>query len=73
MLIGHDELKNYVGGTTWADVCSRLSQMRVKFLTRPDGKPVTTISAFEEAMRLRKPKTQTQTIAEEQQVEIEVQ
>lgn len=71
MLIGHDELKNYVGGTTWADVCSRLSQMRVKFLTRPDGKPVTTISAFEEAMRLRKPKAQTPT--EEQQVEIEVQ
>ena len=71
MLVGHDELKNFIGGTTWADVCSRLSQMRVKFLTRPDGKPVTTISAFEEAMRIRKPKTPTPT--EEQQVEIEVQ
>ncbi len=57
MLISYDEIKNHIGGASRADVAARLKKMGVRYLLRPDGKPITTIDAFNAALRLRRPTT----------------
>lgn len=54
MLIGYDELKITIGGNSKADVAARLKKMGVKYLLRTDGAPITTIDAFNAAMRIQR-------------------
>ena len=53
MLISYEELKSYIGGQSRAEVAARLKRMGVRYLLRPDGRPITTLDAFNAAMRLR--------------------
>jgi hypothetical protein len=52
MLINYDELKANVGGSNRRQVIANLQKMRVRFLLRPDGKPITTLAAFEVALKI---------------------
>ncbi|UJS26244.1 hypothetical protein [Thiothrix winogradskyi] len=61
MLINYDELKTHVGGNNRRQVIANLEKMRVKFLLRPDGKPITTIGAFEAALKINRKYRHTDT------------
>ncbi|HPQ96198.1 MAG: DUF4224 domain-containing protein [Thiothrix sp.] len=54
MLIGYDELKRHFGGSSRADVAARLKKMGIRYLLRPDGRPVTTLDAVNAALKMRR-------------------
>lgn len=54
MIIGYEDLKMAVGGSTRQQVTSNLKQMHIKYILRPDGKPISTIDAFNDAMKIKR-------------------
>lgn len=53
MILTYADLKRLAGGSNPAQVVVNLKRMNIKFLLRPDGKPVSTIDAVNDAMKLR--------------------
>lgn len=64
MILTYEDLKKTAGGTNPAQVVANLEQMRIKYILRTDGKPVSTIDALNAAMKLRASK---KTLADSQQ------
>ncbi|WMP17267.1 hypothetical protein [Thiothrix lacustris] len=54
MIISYEDLKTAVGGSTRQQVTANLRQMRIRFILRPDGKPISTTDAFNEAMSIKR-------------------
>ena len=66
MLISYEDIKQKGIGKSPQTVAAALSAMRVKYLITPEGKPLTTLKAFEAAMKLHRlntaPDDDTQTV-----------
>ncbi|OQX08385.1 MAG: hypothetical protein BWK73_25630 [Thiothrix lacustris] len=72
MLINYDELKAHVGGSNRRQVIANLQKMRVRFLLRADGKPITTLTAFEAALKIPRTYRNVSTEADDAPQTVEV-